>query len=102
MQSIDVDPVHLAIIQNILKTLVPNYRVVAFGSRITQTARPTSDLDLCVMGNTPFSFETLAELRYAFSDSNLPYKVDVIDWATISSDFRKIVLEQCINIQPSS
>jgi type I restriction enzyme, S subunit len=97
--QIDVRPDHLEIIKNALKLHVPDRRVVAFGSRVKWTARDTSDLDLCVMGDDKISFETLAALRNELSDSNLPYKVDVIDWASISPDFRKIVSAQCYEIK---
>jgi hypothetical protein len=45
-------------------------------------------------------YETLGNLREEFSRSNLPYKVDVVDWATTNADFRKIILQNCIEIQP--
>ncbi len=97
--QIDVRPDHLEIIKNALKLHVPDRKVVAFGSRVKWTARDTSDLDLCVMGDDKISFETLAALRNELSDSNLPYKVDVIDWASIAPDFRKIVSAQCYEIK---
>ena len=97
--QIDVRPDHLEIIKNALKLHVPDRRVVAFGSRVKWTARDTSDLDLCVMGDDKISFETLAALRNELSDSNLPYKVDVIDWASIAPDFRKIVSAHCYEIK---
>ena len=91
MTPIDVKPEHLKIVQNILEQYVPKLRVVAFGSRVSGTARQTSDLDLCIMAHECIPFETLGNLRDEFSLSNLPYKVDVIDWSTISPGFRKIV-----------
>ncbi len=89
--QIDVRPDHLELIKNALKLHVPDRQVVAFGSRVKWTARDTSDLDICVMGEEKIPFETLAALRDELSNSNLPYKVDVVDWASIKSDFRKII-----------
>lgn len=97
--QIDVRPDHLEIIKNALKLHVPDRKVVAFGSRVKWTARDTSDLDLCVMGDDKISFETLAALRNELSDSNLPYKVDVIDWASIAPDFRQIIDQRNEEIQ---
>lgn len=37
------------------------------------------------------TFKLLAYMRDDFSESNLPYKVDVVDWHTLSDSFRKIV-----------
>lgn len=102
MTPIDVKPEHLKIVQNILGQYVPKLRVVAFGSRVSGTARQTSDLDLCIMANECIPFETLGNLRDEFSLSNLPYKVDVIDWTVTAPDFKKIILENCIEIQDQS
>jgi len=37
---------------------------------------------------------TAALLRDAFSESDLPFKVDVVDWAEISESFRKVIEEK--------
>ena len=96
---LDVRPDHLSIIQTILKSLIPMQRVVAFGSRVNGNAKATSDLDLCIMSNDRIPFESLGHLRDEFSLSDLPYKVDVIDWTAITPEFRKIVSENNIDIQ---
>lgn len=62
-----------------------------FGSRARRTAKSTSDLDLCVKGKEPLSFELLAHLRDDFSESNLPYQVDVVDWHGITDSFLTII-----------
>jgi type I restriction enzyme S subunit len=96
---VDVRRDHLAIIRSVLKLLVPSYRVLAFGSRVKHTARDTSDLDLCVIGNERLSTAVLVDLRDEFSQSNLPYKVDVVDWAAITPDFQKVIMKNCFEIQ---
>lgn len=91
MPSLDIRPDHLHIVRDILQKHVPNHEVWAFGSRAKWTARETSDLDLCVQGDEPLSFESMGLLRAAFEESDLPYKVDVVDWATTGEAFRKII-----------
>ena len=81
---VDVRPDHLKIVLEILKRIVPDREVWGFGSRAKRTAQDTSDLDLAVIGEIPLDFRTLAALRDAFSESNIPYKADVVDWSTIS------------------
>ncbi|MHB8370664.1 MAG: restriction endonuclease subunit S [Leptospirales bacterium] len=97
--SLDVRPDHLKIVQNILNKHVPDREVWAFGSRVTGKATETSDLDLVIIGETPLAFETLAALRDAFSESRLPYKVDVVDWATTSESFGKIIQQDKMVVQ---
>lgn len=89
--AIDIKADHLKIVQDILKKYLPGKKVLAFGSRAKGTAKNTSDLDLCVIGVEPLSFNLLAHLGDAFSESNLPYKVDIVDWTTLDDGFRKMV-----------
>lgn len=88
---LDIRPDHLKIVQDILQKCVPEREVWAFGSRAKWLAKEYSDLDLCILGKTPLSFRTLGLLEEAFEDSDLPYKVDVVDWATTSESFRQII-----------
>lgn len=96
---IDVSPHDMAIIQSILQQFVPDEKVVAFGSRVAGKARKTSDLDLCIMSSEPISFTLMGNLKDEFSLSDLPFKVDVIDWSRIAPDFRAIVRKNCLEIE---
>lgn len=97
----EVRPDHLAVVRKILKAHVPEREVWAFGSRATGVAKDTSDLDLVIRGDRPLDFATLASLRDDFSDSNLPYRIDVVDWATVSESFRRIIEEGQVLVQAS-
>lgn len=99
MQLLDVRPDHLIIVQDILKKHVPAHNVWAFGSRAKWLAKEYSDLDLCIVGETPLSFTTLGLLKEAFEESDLPWKVDVVDWATTSESFRKIIERDKVVVQ---
>jgi predicted nucleotidyltransferase len=72
-------------------TLPPAARVWVFGSRATGRARRFSDLDLAIDCGRPLSLDESARLAEAFSDSDLPYKVDVVDWHGIGDGFRTAV-----------
>jgi type I restriction enzyme S subunit len=89
--QIDIHPAHLAIVREILHKHVPHYAVWAFGSRVTGKARKFSDLDLAIISDKPLSLDVSASLRHDFSESDLPWKVDVVDWATTSDTFRAII-----------
>ncbi len=88
---IDVSPVHLEIILDILKIHVPTCQVRAFGSRYSGTARDYSDLDLAVVGRCKLTLLQLGNLREAFAESTLPYRVDVLDWLAISPEFQQVI-----------
>lgn len=86
-------------VSDLLQKHVPQYEVWAFGSRAKWTAKPHSDLDLCIVSDKPLSFSVLGALAEDFSDSDLPWKVDVVDWATTSESFRKIIERDKVVVQ---
>ncbi|PWK57306.1 restriction endonuclease subunit S [Roseicyclus mahoneyensis] len=93
--KIDISPEQLAIVQVLLKDHLPNGTLAwAFGSRVTWTAKPFSDLDIALEGAEPLPSEVLIDLEEAFEASDLPWKVDVIDLNAVSPEFREIVERQ--------
>ena len=88
---IDLDPRHLETVRRILNDLVPDCEVRAFGSRVTSAAKPYSDLDLAIAGSAALQADELRLLREAFENSDLPIRVDVVDWNAISSSFREVI-----------
>jgi len=97
--SLSILPAHLAMVRAILTTHVPTHDVWAFGSRVAGSAKEFSDLDLVIIGEKPLSITVHANLVDDFSESDLPYKVDVIDWATTDATFRRIIRRNCIVVQ---
>lgn len=89
--QIDITPEERAIVLRILSEIVPDRDVRAFGSRVTGKAKPFSDLDLAIMGDEPLPLETRILLEEAFSESYLPWKVDVMDWAQADMTFQNII-----------
>ena len=100
--QIDMVPEHVAIVRALLAKHVPQHEVWAFGSRVAGRAKPYSDLDLVIIGEPPLSLAVHASLADDFSESDLPYKVDVIDWATTDTAFRQIIEQQYIVLQRRS
>jgi predicted nucleotidyltransferase len=89
--TLDLTPKQLAIVKQILQKYVPQHDVWAFGSRVKNTAKPYSDLDLAVITDHPLSLTVQAKLAEAFTESDLPFRVDIVDWATTSDSFRRII-----------
>jgi type I restriction enzyme S subunit len=92
-------PKHWEIVRAVLEKHVPHHDVWAFGSRVAGSAKEFSDLDLVIIGEKPLSIAVHANLVDDFSESDLPYKVDVIDWATTDTAFRQIIRRNCIVVQ---
>lgn len=90
--DIDLSAQQLTEVRTILSTHVPDIPVWAFGSRVIGTAREYSDLDLALITTEPLSLALKADLVACFAESNLPFKVDLVDWASTSENFRNIIL----------
>lgn len=97
--DVDIQPAQWAIVRAILQQQVPGREVWAFGSRARRSAKPYSDLDLAVLGDAPLSLDEQAALSEAFAESDLPWKVDVVDWATTSEGFRRIIERDRVVLQ---
>lgn len=98
---VDLNPTHLAVVQQILSEHVPDCEVRAFGSRATWTAKDYSDLDLAVVDDGPLDWRTLGDLKEAFEESTLPMRVDVVDWNGIKDNFRQRIEPDCVIIRAS-
>ena len=99
MKEIAITPGALEIVRSILARFVPEREVRAFGSRVTGSEKKFSDLDLAVMGELPLPSSVLADLDEGFRESDLPFKVDVVDWATTKENFRRIIEQEYVVVQ---
>jgi len=95
MNKLFVTKEHYKIIKEILTLPCGVY---IFGSRVTGKQKKFSDLDICLKSEEAIPIEVIASLKESFSNSDLPYMVDLIDYQTISPEFRKIIDTTGINI----
>lgn len=75
-----------------------SYDVFIFGSRATNSNRQSSDIDLGILGSKPLPAKNYINLVQAFEDSDIPYRTDVVDFATVSDKFRKQALVKTIKL----
>ena len=96
-RTVMLQPEYLKLIEEILKHhLNVAATIWMFGSRVTGNAKKFSDIDLVIAANEPISFEIMAAIASDFEESDLPYKVDIVDAATISELFRENIQSQLI------
>lgn len=96
---IDITSAQWRILCELLQRLLPGYTVWAFGSRARWTAKPHSDLDLAIIGEQALDWRLSAELAEALAESDLPFKVDIVDWASTSPAFRQIIAQDKVVLQ---
>lgn len=88
---IDLRSDFLEIVIGILEKYIPNIEVWAFGSRVAWTAKEFSDLDLAIINNEALDKKVLLNLEEAFEESDLPIKVDIVEFCKVSKEFQEII-----------
>ena len=90
---INLSEQHLSTVKEIICKIIPNDAVWAFGSRITSSFKNHSDLDLVVIRDLDngLTMRELRKINELFSECALPFKVDVVDWATLDDSFKEII-----------
>jgi predicted nucleotidyltransferase len=97
--AVDLSAEHRRLVLDILRAnLPPNTKVWLFGSRATGRARPYSDLDLAIDVDRPMTLDELAILGEAFSESDLPYRVDLVDWHNIDDRWRQTITRERVTL----
>ncbi len=99
MSTIDVAPDTLAQVIGILDRYIPSHEVRVIGSRVSGRAKPGSDLDVVIMGDQPLDLGRLSRLRDELDESSLPFRVDLIEWATASPRFRDLIDSQAVTLK---
>ena len=100
---IHVTELEMEEILGILKQHFENGHVLAFGSRYKGTHKPYSDLDLAFVKNegTGLMASEWGRLKEAFEESDLTYRVDVVDYWGSLENFRAIIDKGCVKIYES-
>ncbi len=81
---------------------LPGVEAWVYGSRAKRTSRPHSDLDL-VLFATPEQRLQVGDLREAFEESNLPFRVDLFVWDDVpDADRRRIEAEHVVLVPATS
>ncbi len=108
MQALETAILHLSerylqMVKTILQTHLPNAEVWAYGSRVNGDYYDASDLDLVVRQPEDLNRQqpNLGVVIDAFSESNLPIIVQLVDWARIPSDFHDEIMAKYTVIQPN-
>ena len=86
--TIDITAEERETVLALLRRHLPGTAAWAYGSRVKWTSRPQSDLDLVVFA-TPGQQQYVGDLREAFEESDLPFRVDLFVWDDVPVEFRQ-------------
>ena len=93
--AIDITAEQRKTVLSLLEKHLPNTTAWVYGSRAKWTARPQSDLDMVVFA-TPEQSSRVFDLREAFEESNLPFRVDLFVWDDVPERFRKHIKQDYV------
>lgn len=84
--------------QILIKHLPEDTCVWAFGSRARGNPKKFSDLDLAIDSHgMKLPLSLIVELNDELDESDLPFKVDVLDWNDISERFRANIRDSLVD-----
>jgi len=94
-------PRHREMLLALLQRHIPTAEVWAYGSRVNGDCHEASDLDLVARNPAAPEEEIpyLLDLKEALVESNLPIRVDVVDWARIPAAFRQEIERAYVVVQ---
>jgi uncharacterized protein len=99
MATFNIDEDSLHTIVAILDAHIPDAEVRVFGSRLSNRARPFSDIDLLVVNPTSLSLQKRIDLIDAFEQSDLEFCVDLLEVDKAPLTWRQDVLANSIDIR---
>jgi predicted nucleotidyltransferase len=88
---IHIQKEEMEIVLNIIKKHTKDCEVLVFGSRLKGNNKPFSDLDLAFICKKRLDLNKRFEISLEFEESDLPYRVDIIDYNKASKEFQKII-----------
>ena len=87
---ISIDSNHLETVKRILDLHFNGLEVLAYGSRVSGVnLTPDADLDIVVVSEKPISLEDMISVEKAFAETELPFRVDIVDWAKLPESLQK-------------
>lgn len=66
------------------------HKVFFFGSRVSDKGDEHSDIDIGIEGPKEISYETMTKIKEDIDNLPILYKIEIIDFKNISSDFREV------------
>ncbi len=89
--TLDLTEEQRRIVRSILTRIIPGADYLAFGSRLGRCHHRYSDLDIALQTPSKIPLAQLSALEEAFAQSDLPFRVDIVDLHRASPEFRRII-----------
>jgi predicted nucleotidyltransferase len=84
----------------VISALRPTAKIYLFGSRARGTNSERADIDIALDEGHPLPVCDVDEIKSMFRESNIMYKIDVVDFNQISDAMRNQILKERIIWKP--
>lgn len=83
----------------LIKSILSKYpwQFYIFGSRVKGTQKKYSDLDICYKDF--IDDVIISKIQEAFEESDLPFKVDLLNWNRCDADFQNSIEKDLVRVQ---
>ena len=91
---------HLKMLLKLIEQYFPQAQIWAYGSRVNGDCHEASDLDLVARNQAALDqpLPDLFDFQETLVESNLPIRVDVVDWARIPVSFKQEIVRGYVEI----
>ena len=94
---IDLEQKYIEFIKETVSSMLHNYKLYIFGSRVKNRAKKYSDIDLAI-DSQELTPQIKTKLEFTFENSTLPYEVDIINLNDIDIKFKDLIQKDLIEI----
>jgi len=81
---------------SVVSALIPDAKIYLFGSRARGTNAERADIDIALDAGKPLLGRDVDEIKSMFKESNIMYKIDIVDFYQIGDVMRNEILRERI------
>ena len=81
---------------SLVTALMPDAKIYLFGSRVRKIHAQWSDIDIALDTGKHIDHAALDEVKSVLQATNMPYKVDVVDFNGVSEQMRDSITKERI------
>jgi predicted nucleotidyltransferase len=78
----------------VISALIPEARIYLFGSRARGSNAQYADIDIALDAGKPLPLRDIDEVKSMFGESNIPYKIDVVDIHQVNDRMRQQIMKE--------
>jgi len=92
----NIDENHKQKIISLVGALHPQVKIYLFGSQATGAQIHGSDIDIALDAEKPMKRSAVGEVREILNATDIPYKIDVVDFHSVPKSMQLMILKEGI------